>query len=239
MEDIKKQQTKKKLKEVKSWYQDKNFALTVQRNILLITSLLLFVAVIVALIAIKTIVEKKSVEPYVIKVSSQEQIPVAISIESVKTYANAQQGVLEYFLLEYIKSRESYNFETYPYDYGVFVRRMSTPPVFQNFWNAVNDPSSGLIVTLGKGVKIDIVVKQMALEANSAIIVVRIAKRTIKNGDIRGISNYKIKMHYMFDVSNLSYKDIILNPLGIKIDFYEVVEEKTLVADSNDIKQII
>lgn len=224
---------KHKKPEVKSWYKDKHFALTVQRNILLITSILLFISVIFALMAIKAIVEKKSVEPYVIKVSKLEQIPVAVNIESIRNFVSAQAGVLEFFLISYITSRESYNVETYPHDYNTVVKRMSSADVYNSFWNNVSDQATGVIAKLNKTAKADIVIKQIALESKSNIVVVRIARRIIQNGNVKSIQHYKIKMHYLFDVSNLTYKDIIINPLGIKVDFYEVVEEKAVESDVN------
>lgn len=233
MEDAKKQAGKPKKVEVKSWYKDKSFALTVQRNVLLIISILLFISIIISLITIKTIVEKRSVEPYVIKVSKQEQIPVSVSIESVRNFTSAQAGVLEYFLVNYIVARESYNFATYVHDYFTLVKRMSTGAVFQSFETSVNDPLNGVLKTLGKISTMDVTIKQIALESKNNIIVVRISKRIIRNGDVKSVTHYKIKMHYMLDVSNLSYKDIVLNPLGLKIDFYEVIEEKAIASDTN------
>lgn len=233
MEIAGKPSVKQKKPEIKSWYKDKHFALTVQRNILLITSILLFTSVIVALMAIKAIVEKKSVEPYVVKVSKLEQIPVAVNIESVRNFVNAQAGVLEYFLLGYISARESYNSETYIHDYNTVVKRMSNTDVYNSFWSNVSDQATGVITRLNKIAKADIVVKQIALESKNNIAVVRIARRIIQNGNVKSVQHYKIKMHYLFDVSNLTYRDVTVNPLGIKIDFYEVVEEKAVENDVN------
>ncbi len=223
--------SKRVVSNARTWYKDKAFGITVQRNILLIIAIILFIAVILSLLTIKSIVEKNSVEPYVIKVSKQEEIPVSIDIESIKRYASANQGVLEYFLLYYINSREGYNFETYQHDYNSVIRRMSTAQVFREFWNDVNAVDTGIINTLGRRAKVDVVIKQLALEGRNNIAVIRIARRLIQDGSVRKIEHFKIKMHYFFDTSNLSYKDIILNPLGLKVDFYEVVEEKAFVND--------
>jgi type IV secretory pathway component VirB8 len=229
--------TKKTIKSKKvgiasrNWYQDKAFGITLQRNILFIISIILFASVIFSLVTIKSIVEKNSVEPYVIKVSKQDQIPVSIDIESIRQFASANQGVVEYFLLLYVRSKESYNFETYPHDYNTVVKRMSANSVFNPFWAEVNAQEGGIINTLGKNGKIDIVIKQLALESRNNIAVIRIAKRLIQNGNIKQVNHFKIKMHYLFDTSNLSYKDIVLNPLGLKVDFYEMIEEKAFVND--------
>lgn len=222
---------KKAKPSIKSWYQDKSFNISLQRNILAITSVVLFLGVILSLVTIKAIVEKKAIEPYVIKVSKQDQIPISVDMQSVKQYAAANQGVLEYFLIQYITSRESYNFETYLHDYNAVVRRMSTYEVFRPFWENVNNQADGIIKTVGKNGKIDIVIKQIALEPNNNIVVIRMAKRLILNGRVSQINHFKIKMHYLFDTSNLTYKDIVLNPLGLKIDFYEAVEERAIVND--------
>ena len=117
------------------------------------------------------------------------------------------------------------------HDYNTVVRRMSSPPIFRAFWDEVNAQEGGIINTLGRNGKIDIAIKQLALESRNNIAVVRIAKRLIRNGNIVQITHFKIKMHYLFDTSNMSYRDIVLNPLGLKIDFYEVVEEKAFVND--------
>ena len=42
---------------------------------------------------------------------------------------------------------------------------------------------------------------------------------------------YQIKVHYVFDTLSLTYKDIGINPLGLKIDSYDMIEEKTMIND--------
>ena len=116
----------------RSWYQDKAFGITIQRNILFIISVILFASVIISLMAIKSIVEKQAIEPYVIKVSDQDQIPISVNMNSVISYANANQGVVEYFLIQYVNLREGYSFSTYKYDYTNVVKRMSTNEILQN-----------------------------------------------------------------------------------------------------------
>jgi type IV secretory pathway component VirB8 len=220
--------TKKSTSEVKSWYRDKCFSLSVQRNILLIVCLILFVSVVGALVVIKTIVEKKSVEPYVIKISKHEQIPVSVNIESIKKYASTNQLVLEYFLLNYIRVRESYNHETYKFDYNTFVRSMSTPAVFRVFWNQVNDTLTGVISNMGQKGRVETNFKQIAFESRNNVAIIRISKNLIIEGNLKSVSHQSIKIHYIFDTASMNYRDVFLNPLGIKIDFYEVTDEKVL-----------
>ncbi len=81
----------------RSWYKDKAFGIIIQRNILFIISIILFASVILSLMVIKSIVEKQAIEPYVIKVSDQDQIPISVNMNSVISYANVNQGVVEYF----------------------------------------------------------------------------------------------------------------------------------------------
>jgi type IV secretion system protein VirB8 len=216
--------------EITSWYEDKTFRVTVQRNILFVVSIILSACIIVSLIAIKTIVEKQAIEPYVVKVSNQDQIPISVNMNSVISYANANQSVVEYFLLQYVNLRESYNFLTYNYDYSIILKRMSTSQIFNTFWNQVNS-ADGVINLLGRNGSINISVKQLIPDPSNKVAVMRISKRFVQNGNIKSIKNYEIKLHYDFKTENLSYKDIVLNPLGIIIDFYEIKEE--VVEDQN------
>jgi type IV secretory pathway component VirB8 len=211
-------------KDIRSWYQDKAFAITMQRNILFVISIVLFLSVILSLVIIKAIVEKKGVEPYVIKVTDQEQIPISVNINSIINYANANQGVVEYFLIQYINLREGYNFFTYNYDYNSVIKRMSDDNTFRAFSGQINAPD-GVINTLGRNGIIDVAIQQIAIEPKNNIAFIRIAKRLTQNGVVRRISNFRIKMHYSFNSTGLNYRDIVLNPLGLKVDFYEVVEE--------------
>ena len=209
---------------IRGWYEDKAFGITVQRNVLFIICILLFVAVIISLTAIKSIVEKQSIEPYVIKVSDQDQIPISVNMNSVINYANINQGVVEYFLIQYINLREGYNFSTYKYDYNNVVKRMSSDQVYNEFWNNVNS-QEGLINTIGRNGSVDVTIKQLIPDTKNNIVIMRIAKRLTVNGSVKSISNFQIKMHYIFNTTGLSYRDIVLNPLGIKVDFYETTEE--------------
>jgi type IV secretory pathway component VirB8 len=214
----------------RSWYQDKAFAITAQRNTLFVFCIILFASVIFSLVAIKAIVEKKGVEPYVVRVSDQDQIPISVNITDVLKYVNTNQQVVEYFLIQYVNLRESYNFYTYNYDYNFVVKRMSAKDVYKDF---LEQATSQVINPLGRTGSVDIIIKQMSIDAKAGMAIIRISKRLTQNGSVRSILNYQIKMRYNFNTFGLSYSDIILNPLGLQVVFYEISQEKVINESQN------
>ena len=222
----------KKVSSHKSWYSDKHGMITTQRNLLFATCIIMFIAVIVALATIKFMIEKNAIEPYVIRVSKTDVIPTSVPMDSVKTYADANQSVIEYFITQYVKARESYSAELYNYNYNTVVNSMSTRKVYGQFYNAVvRDQQNSPIIRLNTRGEMDVIIKQVTSEIKNHITTFRIAKRVFIDGTITSVTHYQIKIHYIFDTLNLTYKDITINPLGIKVDAYDMVEEKTIVND--------
>lgn len=202
------------------------------RNILLALCAFLFVGLLIALMTIKVIIEKNAVEPYVISISKTDAMPVAVNSSSVKQYSDTNLTVVEYFLSQYIKTREGYNYITYQYDYNVLTKIMSSRGVYSEFYNTTaKGDGVGPSATLGNRGTIEVIIKQITTDPRTQTSAFRIAKRTITDSTQQATSHYKITMHYIFDTSNMNYRDLTLNPLGIKIDSYQVLEEKTLVDD--------
>lgn len=225
--------TAKSFIQIKSgWAKDKNAFIAAQRNFFILLSIASIFGVVVAMIVIKSMVEKNAIEPYVISINTADKMPVAISSKSVKEYASANAAVIEFFLIKYIKSREGYNFGTYKYDYGTFVKSLSNFSIYKQFRSDVinnekNDPSK----LFGEYGRVDVVIKQISNDPKTNIATIRIAKKIYISDSLRSILNYQVKIHYIIDTTNLKASDIEINPLGIVIDTYQMIEEKTIIED--------
>ena len=215
---------KKPQKQVESWYQDRYISVVAQRNFLGLMCIISFVSVLVMLLVVKTNLEKASVEPYVVSISDTDKIPLPITIEPIKAYADVNTGVLEYFLAQYVQKREGFNRTTYTFDYDSFVNTMSESGIYRRFRSYVIS-DEGPIKT---GAEAEVFIKQIATDAKKQISTLRIASKKTGNGEIK---HFKITLHYSFKTEKLTYRDMILNPLGIKVDIYEKLEEKTLIDD--------
>lgn len=224
---------KKQYVQIKSgWDKDRNSFIAIQRNFFILLSLISLLGLIVAMVVIKSMVEKNAIEPYVISVNTADKMPIAINSQSVKDYARANPAVTEFFLIKYIKSREGYDFGTYNYDYNTVAKTMSTYDIYQQFRKTViNDEKNNPAKLFGKDGRIEVVIKQITHMEKSQIATVRISKKVYVGQNVRTVMNYQIKVHYTMETANLKVSDIEINPLGIIIDTYDVTEEKTIVED--------
>lgn len=214
------------------WMKDKNAFLTSQRNFFALLCFISFLGIIVAMIVIKSMVEKNAIEPYVVSVNTMDKMPIAISSQSIKEYANANQAIVEFFIIKYVKTREGYNFGTVTYDYDFITKVMSSPNVYRDFRkNTLSDEKTNPVTVLQENGKIEVVVKQITHSLESQIAVLRIAKKIYKGERIDSIINLQVKLHYKIETANLKASDIEVNPLGIIIDSYDLTEEKTFIED--------
>ncbi len=229
---MKEKLTKQELSDLRmsnSWYTDRYFISLVQRNFLFIFCLACFVALIASLLVIKVMIEKNSIEPYVIEVSDASLIPTHISTESVKTYAEANPIVIEHFVTHYVKRRETYDPASYNYDYNVVVKTFSADQIFGQFLSEMKDEKTSPIVTLGKNGKTDVIIKQVVPKIKSNTFIFRISKVTAASqGATQVVKNYQVTLKYDFNTTNMSYDDSMINPLGLKITNYEILDERTL-----------
>lgn len=174
--------------------------------------------------------EKNGIEPYIIKAIDNTSIPTVITSQKTKEYANASPLILEYFLHNYIIAREGYSYDTFLYDYNKTVKLFSSPEIFQHFKNKiVNNKTVSPITQLGQYGKIDVKINQVVPQTSNSAFIFRIAK--ITNSQQYGIitSYYQINIRYTFDTIGMTYEMSMINPLGLKVTGYEILEEKNLV----------
>jgi type IV secretion system protein VirB8 len=219
------------IRSAKNWYSDRYFISIVQRNFLFVFCVICFVALITSLIVIKVMIEKNSIEPYLVEVSENSLIPVSIATQNVKSYSNANPIVLEYFLTRYIKARESYYFNTYNYDYNTVTKVFSNPQIFDSFLLAVKDKTSGPMASLGRDGYIDVFVRQVVAKIKDNTFIFRINKKIYSYQKVIADRNYQITIRYDFSTTSMNYEDAMINPLGIKVTYYEILDERN-IADS-------
>ncbi len=221
-------------KQIKSdWNKDHNAFVAMQRNFFVLLSIGSMVGVVFAMIVIKSMVEKNAIEPYVISVNNADKMPVAISSQSVKEYTSANDPVIEYFMVKYLKAREGYDFATFKYETTSTTRIMSTPEVYQSFRRAVvlnekNNPE----ILFGQDSRVDVVIKNIAHNPKESIANIRFAKKVNSTfGEAKSIAHFQVKIHYVLDTNELTAGEVQINPLGFKVDSYTLTEEKTFEID--------
>ena len=109
-----------------SWYQDRYESILVQRNLMFIFALGCIIATILAIFFIGKISLSKTIEPMVIEVEESSGITNIVNPNQNRRWTQSK-ALNQYFIIKYLRARETYNIATYLNDYNLVVRLMSFP----------------------------------------------------------------------------------------------------------------
>ncbi len=214
MSETEKASKKNKLK-VKSWYSNRYQIVVVQRNILLLFTLISMLSVAVAVIFVKNIMASKSLEPYVIEVESKTGIATIVNQLTAQNFTG-DQIIRRYFLNQFVQAASGYEPKTYKMDVDK-VRLFSTPDVYNDFRNRINARE------LGIESRIEVRIKSVQFsDANTAQIRVL---RLININDKITTKDEVITMNFFFTDLNLTMEERLINPLGFQVSKYAIADE--------------
>jgi type IV secretion system protein VirB8 len=211
---------KAKLK-IKSWYSNRYQIVVVQRNILLLFTLISMFSVAVAVIFVKTIMSSKSLEPYVIEVEQKTGVATVVTQLTSQNFIG-EEAVKRYFVNEFIQSAVAYDPRTYRKD-AEKVRVFSAATVYSNFRSRINPKE------LGTDATIEVRVKSIQFtESNNAQIQnaqIRILQQ-LKNSNGTTNKDYLIDLTFYFaPETNLNMEERLINPLGFQVSKIRITEE--------------
>lgn len=216
MPEIEKQTKKSKLK-VKSWYSNRYQIVVVQRNILLLFTLISMFSVAVAVIFVKNVMSSKSLEPYIIEVEQKSGIATVVDQMTAQSFTG-NQVIRKYFINEFVHSSSGYDPKTYKNDLDK-VRLMSVPGVYADFRNRINARN------LGPNSKIDVRIKSIQFtDDNTAQI--RIVRQIAEFDKEPYSKDEVITVNFYFSPDmTLSMEERLINPLGFQVGRYLIADE--------------
>jgi len=214
MPEADKTSKKNKLK-IKSWYSNRYQIVVVQRNILLLFTLISMLSVAVAVLFVKNIMSSKSLEPYVIEVESKTGIATIVNQMTAHNFTG-DQIIRRYFLNQFIQAASGYEPKTYKLDVDK-IRLFSTPDVYNDFRNRINARE------LGTDSRIEVRIKSVQfIDGNTAQIRVL---RLISINDKITTKDEIITMNFFFTDLNLTMEERLINPLGFQVSKYGIADE--------------
>lgn len=216
MPETEKQTKKTKLK-IKSWYSNRYQIVVVQRNILLLFTVISMFSVAVAVIFVKNVMSSKSLEPYVIEVEAKSGIATVVDQLTAQNFTG-DQVIRKYFINSFIHAASGYEPRTYKQDVDK-VRLFSVPGIYGEFRNRINARE------LGTESQIDVRIKSVQFtDANNAQI--RIVKQTNLQGVDPTTTDQVISMGFYFSPNmQLSMEERLINPLGFQVNKYMIADE--------------
>ncbi len=214
MSEIEKSGKKNKLK-IKSWYSNRYQIVVVQRNILLLFTLLSMLSVAVAVLFVKNIMSSKSLEPYVIEVESKTGVATTVNQLTAQNFTG-DQVIRKYFINQFIHAASGYDPKTYKTDADK-IRLFSTPGVYSEFRSRINPRE------LGTDGRIEVRIKSVQFtDGNTAQI--RLLRLISQNGPAVQ-KDEVITMNFFFADLNLTMEERLINPLGFQVSKYLIADE--------------
>jgi type IV secretion system protein VirB8 len=202
---------------LKSWYSNRYQIVVVQRNILLVFTIIAMLGVVVAVIFVKNIMSSKSLDPYVIEVEENTGIATVVTQMTTEQFTG-NEVMRRYFINEFVHAASGYDPKTYKND-AEKVRLSSTPGVYADFRNRINARE------LGVDSAIEVRIKSIQyIDNNTAQI--RIL-RQINLADANPTTKDEIiTMNFYFNTNlNLTLEERLINPLGFQVSNYKITDE--------------
>ncbi|MFM7621069.1 MAG: virB8 family protein [Alphaproteobacteria bacterium] len=210
-------ENKKSTLKIKSWYSNRYQIVVVQRNILLIFTLVSMFSVAISIIFVKTVMSSKSLEPYVIEL--EEKSGIATVVDQVSAgYLTGDQAVRRFFINKYIHLASGYDPKTYIQDSDE-VRLFSVPGIYAEYRSRINPRE------LGATAKVSVRIKSILFQAQGVAQV-----RVVRQIDIPEVSSKTVDEvitlgFYFAPNIQLSTEERLINPLGFQVNQYSVAEE--------------
>ncbi len=207
---------KTKLK-IKSWYSNRYQIVTVQRNILLLFTLVSMFSVAIAVIFVKNVMSSKSIEPYVIEVEQKTGVATIVNQLTAENFTGDQM-IRKYFINQFIHINSGYDPKTYKQDIEK-VRLFSTPGIYGDYRNRINARE------LGADSQIDVRIKSVQPLDNNTVQI-RLARQITKKESSVETKDEIITMGFYFAPEmNLTMEERLINPLGFQVSKYMIAEE--------------
>ncbi len=210
-------ENKKSKSKIKSWYSNRYQIVVVQRNILLLFTLVSMFAVAISIIFVKTIMSSKSLEPYVIEV--EEKTGIATVVDQISAgYLTGDQAIRRFFINKFIHLASGYDPKTYKTDLEE-MRLFSTPNVYAEYKSRVNARE------LGANSKISVRIKSILFQEQN-IAQIRIVRQIeIFEAQPKTVDEVITLGFYFSPNIQLSTEERLINPLGFQVNKYSIAEE--------------
>lgn len=210
--------------ENKNWYKDRYQYVLVQRKILAVITVVSLVCTLATVMVIANLTPLKTVEPFVIQVDQRTGITQTVDPLSVKDIT-ANEAVNNFFLVQYIRSRENYSTHDVTKNYDV-VRIMSEPgKVYPDFVLEAdpNNPSSNAARMGATGVR---TVKFKSITyLNPQLAQVRVLIEEKGSAASYSQQHKIILIAFEYIKMSLTTEDRYVNPLGFRVIDYRIDED--------------
>jgi type IV secretion system protein VirB8 len=212
----------------KNWYVDRYESVVVQRNLLFVFSVFGLAVVFISVFFVATMAGRKTIEPMVIEIEEMTGITNIVNPQENRRWTESK-AVNEYFLIQYLRARETYNVATYLHNYNDLVRMLSYSTVYKQFKKTLNDPSTSPVAKYGANNSTTLKIRSMQISDGSGGNKNAVVRFVItETQGARRSYNKIVSIVWNYSKMNLTFEQRMLNPLGFQIKSYSVTEDRNV-----------
>lgn len=212
--------------EARNWYYDRYETLIVQRNILFLLAVLAIVASMLCVILVGRVTLSKTVEPMVIEVEDKTGITNIVNPLADRVWSS-DKAISNYFLMKYLRARETYNVADYNYNYTTLTRLLSNGTVYNEFKSFISDPKTNPIALYGASNSTILKIRstQYLQDSPSGDHNVQIRFSVIETAGNKKQTNQIVSILWNYVQMQMTFEERMVNPLGFQIKFYSVADD--------------
>ncbi|OZG32462.1 MULTISPECIES: VirB8 family type IV secretion system protein [Rickettsieae] len=217
------------VKITRNWYEERSDKIIVQRNILLVISILLILLVMASIAAVTIVINSREFSPFVIQIDNSTGMATIVNPISSEILSG-NDALSRYFIKKYLIARETYN----PVDFDTEARRrvrlLSSNSVYYNYLGYIKNKDIDPVLMYGQNNTTFLLIKswsklQENLQENKNKYMIRFSINETA-GD-RKVFNKIAVVSFSYIPMELTDIDRDINPVGFQINDYRVDDDNS------------
>lgn len=206
------------VKITRNWYEERADKLVVQRNILLILSILLIILIMVSIIAVTFVVNSREFSPFVIQIDDSTGMATIVNPISSEILSG-NDSLAKYFIKKYLIARETYNPVDFDTEARKSVRLLSTTSIYYEYLGYIRGKDVDPVLMYGQNNTTYLTVKSWSkLDQNKYIV--RFSVNEAAGGKL--VFNKIAVVSFAYVPMELTDAEKDINPVGFQINGYRV-----------------
>ena len=222
--------------EARSWDEDKTIRIQRSEKRAWVITLLVTSLAVLEAFALFTLLPLKTIEPFVIRVDNNTGFVDVISTLTEtdgEVKESAQEVLDKYWLGQYIRHREGYQWETREYDRKLvgLLSDISMQQEYAVYTDPTNNPNAPVLMYSNTS-EVDITIKAISMINTESIkgirhrtALVRYTKEIKRTGERNVLTHWSATVTFIYLNSPMDIKDRQLNPLGFQVVAYRNDQE--------------
>ncbi|MEL6712090.1 MAG: VirB8/TrbF family protein [Pseudomonadota bacterium] len=202
-----------------AWKENQYHAVTRQRNILIILSIILIVSTTLLSVYIAHLANNAQKQVYIVQIDNNTgETQLVNNTESNKLFSN--DAIALYFIEKYLHARENYSIEKSKYSRKL-IQLFSSPNVFKQYIGYMYNEKNNLEKKYHTNQTYIKIKNKIKYNKNTYLI-----RFNLYNTGNKKFTKHAAIVSIEYKNMNLSDDDIKINPIGLQITEYKVNEEK-------------